>query len=118
MTNRKPMKQTEASKRFASLVISIEVKVKLHRIANPITSKAIEAEYCISGVQVREIIRLLRRQGVPIASTGGQEEGYYYAVTYDQPEPTLQDLKSREDSLRVTRLAMMKKFDMHEGLFA
>lgn len=104
--------------KFASLVVAIETKIKLHKRGNPIISKHIEEEFGISGDKVREVVRLLRRQGVPIAAAGGIEEGYFIAETYDQIEPTILDLKAREESLRFTRLQMMKKFDMDEGLFA
>ncbi len=112
------MKQIEAQKKLAHLTIAILVKIKLHKRDNPILSKSLEEEFSISGEKVREIIRILRREGQPIANSGGASEGYHYADTYDQLEPTILDLKSREDSLRVTRLAMMKKFGMNEGLFA
>lgn len=112
------MKQIDAQHRLARLTVAILVKIKLHKRDNPILSKSLEEEFSITGDKVREIIRILRREGQPIANCGGASEGYHYADTYDQLEPTLMDLKSREESLRITRLAMMKKFDMSEGLFA
>lgn len=112
------MKQIDAQRKLAHLAIAILVKIKLHKRDNPILSKSMEDEFSITGEKVREIVRILRREGQPIANSGGATEGYHFADTYDQLEPTLLDLKAREDSLRITRLAMMKKFDMSEGLFA
>lgn len=104
--------------KFIALVIAVEIKLKIHNKKNPILSSQLENEFQIAGSQVRDIIHLLRRQGLPIANAGGQSEGYFYADNYGELEPTLIDLKSREDSMRTTRLAMMKRFNMHEGLFA
>lgn len=111
-------KQIEAQHRLAHLTIAILTKIKLHKYTNPIQSKQIESEFSITGEKVREVIRILRREGQPIANSGGSTEGYYFADNYHELEPTLSDLKSREISLRTTRLAMMKKFNMEDSLFA
>ena len=112
------MKISEAQNRLARLTVVILTKIRLHKRVNPILSRQLEEEFQINGVKVREIVRLLRREGQPIASSGGDSEGYYYADTYGDIEPTLNNLKARETDLRFTRIQMLKKFNMEESLFS
>ena len=112
------MKQQDAQKKLARLTIAILAKIRLHKSANPILSRNLQDEFQIDNAKVCEVVRMLRREGWPIASFGGETPGYYYADTYDQLEPTIKNFQQLESDLRNTRLAMMKKFDMHEGLFA
>ena len=112
------MKQQESSQRLARLSLAILAKIRLHKQGNPILSRNLQEEFQIDNGKVCEVVRMLRREGWPIASFGGETPGYYFAESYGELEPTINNFKSLEADLRNTRLAMMKKFDMHEGLFA
>ncbi len=46
--------------------------------SNAATSRELELTFGIKGIQVRHMVNALRREGVPIASSG---DGYYFAAT-------------------------------------
>jgi hypothetical protein len=109
------MKQSEADLKTARLTLNVLTKIRLHKRGNPIVSRQLEEEFSITGERVRELVRLMRREGTPI---GACSDGYFYADTYDEIESTIEDLRQREESLRFTRIALLKKFNLGEGLFA
>ena len=85
----------------------IKAMIFLHKTNNPIRSKQIELDYNISGPQIREIVKELRREGYDICTTG--EKGGYYVA--DEPKDVLegiQDLEKRVSSMNKT-IAMWKK---------
>lgn len=80
--------------------------LKLRTPECPIYSAELEAHFEITGSEVRDIIRSLRRDGHPIANSS---KGYFYARTYTEIEPTILDLKSRSLSM----LETIKKLELN-----
>ena len=74
----------------------------------PIFSKQLEISFKLEGVQVRDIIRQLRREGKPIANS---KKGYFYAQSYEEYEETIQDLYNRSMSMLETIKAMRNAFN-------
>ena len=66
---------------------------------SPILSPEIEQLFEIKGGKVRDIIRELRREGIPIANS---HKGYYMASDYSDLDLTIKDLHSRAMSMLVT----------------
>ena len=56
------------------------------------TSRELELTFGIKGIEVRHLVNQLRRDGVPIASSGS---GYYYAVTEQEVRATIAHLTRR-----------------------
>lgn len=83
------------------------VVLKLYTSCNPVLSSALEERFKSAGPQVRDAIRQLRREGHPIANC---ENGYYYARSFAEIEPTLNDLSSRAMSLLLTVKQMKENF--------
>lgn len=81
--------------------------LKLYTVKNPVLSSALEERFKAAGPQVRDAIRQLRREGHPIANC---ENGYYYARSFSEIEPTLNDLSSRAMSLLSTVKQMKENF--------
>lgn len=81
--------------------------VKLYTADNPVLSAHLEERFKAAGPQVRDAIRQLRRQGHPIANS---ENGYHYARTFTEIEPTLNDLESRAKSMLHTVSLMKENF--------
>ena len=75
---------------------------------NPILSLEIEEALEMSGGEVREIIRELRRKRTPIANS---QKGYYLARTYEEIEPTINNLHSRAMSQLVTIKELRNSFN-------
>ena len=74
---------------------------------NPIYSAEIENQLEISGLTVRDCIKHLRRNGVPIANSSN---GYYFAKEYSEIEPTISDLHRRSMSMLETIKGLRKAF--------
>lgn len=91
-------------------------KLKLASKEYPVYSAKLESELNISGVQVRDMIRELRRSGVPVANS---KQGYFIAESYEDIIETITDLESRCNSMHETVTALKKIFknDLQEGLF-
>ena len=81
--------------------------LKLYTARNPVLSSALEERFKAAGPQVRDVIRQLRREGHPIANC---ENGYYYARSFTEIEPTLNDLSSRAVSMLNTVRLMKENF--------
>jgi len=74
---------------------------------NPIRSKVIEKSLGINGIEVRNIIRALRREGHPIALCW---HGYYWAVDYNEIKDTIKSLRRRAYSELETAAKLEKCF--------
>lgn len=59
---------------------------------NAATSRELECAFSVKGIEVRQIVNSLRRDGVPIASNGG---GYFYAATEQEVRGTIAHMKHR-----------------------
>ena len=66
--------------------------------ANAVTSRALERTFSVKGKELRDTVNALRRDGVPIASSG---EGYFYAATEQSVY-----IKSREQELELAQRTM------------
>ena len=66
---------------------------------NPILSSEIEQVLEMTGGEVRQIIRELRRNRTPIANSS---KGYYLARTFEEIDATINNLHSRAMSQLVT----------------
>ena len=56
------------------------------------TSRELELTFGIKGIEVRHLVNRLRRDGVPIASSGS---GYFYAATEQEVRATIAHLTRR-----------------------
>ncbi len=81
--------------------------LKLYTARNPVLSSVLEERFKAAGTQVRDAIRQLRREGHPIANC---DNGYYYARSFSEIEPTLNDLSSRAVSMLNTVRLMKENF--------
>ena len=81
--------------------------LKLHSATDPVTSKYIEENFRVTGPELRAIIRELRRSGHPIANS---PYGYFYAKTYSEIQPTIQDLEARSLSMLETVKRLKSRF--------
>lgn len=85
--------------------------IKKHTKENPILSDTLEAEFNIIGVEVRNIVRRLRRNGEPICATNSKystkKNGYYYCLK--DALKTINNLESRSFSMLKTAKAMREK---------
>lgn len=78
-------------------------RLKRHTISTPITSKELECALGLSGAGLRDLVRRLRRNGIPI---GANSDGYFYARSLEEYEDTIADLEHRAMSLLNTVEAM------------
>lgn len=88
--------------------------VKKHREDNPVYSLKLEELFNLSGSNVRDIVRELRREGFPIANS---KSGYYYAESFEQIKGTVNDLEGRARSLIITANKLRKSFNIQPTLF-
>ena len=72
----------------------------------PIFSKDLEKKFDISGSEIRDTIRGLRRKGEPIV---GSNTGYYLAAGTEDIKELVADLESRISSMRETVTAIKKR---------
>ena len=73
---------------------------------NPVKSEDIEKRFLISGPDVREIIRDLRRSGEPIVAT---QKGYYVAKDKEDVDVIVNDLTKRIASMGKTLRELERK---------
>lgn len=59
---------------------------------NAATSRELECAFSIKGIEVRQLVNRLRREGVPIAS---DSSGYFYAATELEVRATIAHMKHR-----------------------
>lgn len=83
--------------------VEIEVTIRLHHATNPVYSVELEQRYGITGTEVRNIVRELRREGKPVANS---KQGYYWADNIEELRPTIDDLESRAMSMHETVKAL------------
>jgi len=87
--------------------------IRMRSKDNPIISADIESRFevtpkrspkrLITGAEVRNIVRYLRRQKYQIGSMGkGRNKGYYYSQWYEEYLGTLHHLAERRNSLNLT----------------
>ena len=60
--------------------------------ANAVTSRALERTYSVKGKELRDTVNALRRDGVPVASSG---VGYFYAETEQEVRATIAHMTHR-----------------------
>ena len=94
----------------------LKAKIKCRSIRNPILSKVLERDLDVPGAVIRDGVRALRREGVPV---GACSDGYFMAESFAEIEPTIMDLKSRIQSLSVTakKLGQAFNIDIQTDLF-
>lgn len=98
-------------------------RIKNWNITRPCPSKNIQEGLGISEMQVREIVRHLRQSGYPIGSLSLQNEGgkygYYYANSYKELIPTIEQLEMRVNSQlkTINKLKQIYKPESTMGLF-
>jgi len=90
------------------LKANILERVKLHRQDSPVYSAELERLFDITGAEVRDSVRELRREGYPIANSSN---GYYYADSFEQIRNTVEDLEGRASSMLKTASALRKTFN-------
>src|SRR5690606_22660580 len=75
---------------------------------NPVLSSELEARFSLVGPEVRELIRLARRNKIPIANH--HKGGYFLAHDYEDVKDTVDDLKNRAQSMIKTARALEECF--------
>lgn len=63
-----------------------------HGAENAVTSRALEQTLRISGKGLRDLVNILRREGIPIAS---DQSGYFYAKTETEVRLTIRHMRNR-----------------------
>ncbi len=71
---------------------------------NAITSKRLKSMGFGTGVQIRGFVNSLRVHGYPICSSNN---GYFYAQSKDDIQQTINNLRSRMDSIREAYFGLM-----------
>ena len=59
---------------------------------NAVTSRELETAFGVRGIELRNLINALRREGVPIGSSGS---GYFYASTEQEVRATIAHMTHR-----------------------
>ena len=59
---------------------------------NAATSRELECAFSITGIELRQLVNRLRREGIPIASSAS---GYFYAATEMEVRATIAHMKHR-----------------------
>lgn len=77
----------------------------LQRADRPIYSQELERSFNLSGEKIRDHIRELRREGVPIV---GSPKGYFIAKNREELEELISNLEGRATSMFKT-VSMLKK---------
>ena len=63
-----------------------------HGAENAVISKILEQALGISGKELRDLVNVLRREGIPIAS---DQRGYFYAKTETEVRLTIRHMRNR-----------------------
>lgn len=79
--------------------------IREHTFEMPIKSKKIEIELGLKGIEVRAIVRYLRRYDYQI---GSGQKGYFWIQTKEELEKTIKHLSERISSLQTTILELNK----------
>ena len=88
---------------------TLKMKISLHDINNPILSEVLEREFDCSGSVIRDGVRTLRRDGVPV---GACADGYFIAENFGEIEDTIEDLRKRMRSLAITANQLAHAFEV------
>lgn len=79
--------------------------IKSYTLETPIKSRKIEGVLNIKGIEVRAIVRYLRRYDYQI---GSSQKGYFWIQSKSELEKTIKHLSERRDSLQATILELNK----------
>ncbi len=95
------------------------LEARLRSLSIWTVSDVLEKEYGVSGSFIRDLVRRLRREGIPIASG---DKGYKVitADKYEEIIPTLEHLRSRAMSELITISKLERNFKIprsQDGLF-
>ena len=60
--------------------------------SNAATSRELEIVFSVKGIEIRQVVNALRREGIPIASSGA---GYFFAETEQEVRDTIAHLTHR-----------------------
>ena len=93
------------SKRAKEEKLEFLNRIRLTTSESPVNSKQVERVLRLKGSELRQLVKVLRREGYPIASCG---KGYYYARNIEEIMPTLDHMKMRRDSIALTINKMME----------
>ena len=95
---------------------TLKMKISLHDINNPVLSSNLEIDLHCSGSEIRDGVRSLRRDGVPV---GACADGYFIAENFAEIEDTIEDLRKRMRSLAITanQLAHAFEVNLQDDLF-
>jgi len=102
----KPERPITAYARHESLFGDIFNEISKRSKYKPIVSKELERQFGISGPDVRDEIRNLRRKGEPIV---GSNTGYYLATGTEDIKQLISDMESRISSMRETINSIKKR---------
>lgn len=85
-----------------SFILDFLGYIKHYQRDNPVKSRELEIHYNIRGADVRNIVRLLRRQGYWIGSTAGSMGGYWTTHKRGEYEESILSLRGRAMNILVT----------------
>ena len=92
---------------------TLKAKLGCYNINHKIKSKQLELLFDCSGRVIRDGVRALRNDLVPIGSIDAEgDDGYFTARNYTEYEPTINNLLSRAYSLIATAKNAAKAFDV------
>ena len=63
-----------------------------HGAENAVNSKNLELAFSVTGKELRDMVNVLRREGVPI---GSDQSGYFYAKTEAEIRATIRHMRNR-----------------------
>ena len=86
-----------------SFVLNI---IKAYDKENPIHSGKLESRTGLKGIQIRDFVRELRREGEPICHSS---KGYYYTEDKAEVQKTIDNLEGRAASMYATASALRSK---------
>lgn len=90
---------TDISEKLEAMSGDFIRSIQNYGINNPVKSDKIEAGLGISGVEVRTLVRYLRRLGYPI---GSNSKGYFWIKDEKELSRAIRHLIERKDSLERT----------------
>ena len=79
--------------------------------ANAVTSRELEITFSVKGIQIRDMVNALRREGVPIASSG---RGYFYAATQQEVRDTIAHMTNRITSIRAAIAGLRQSLELFD----
>ena len=85
----------------------ILTSIKCRKKENPVLSRELETSYGLSGTQVRDYIRELRRDGEPVVAT---DSGYYFSKEESDVQLIHDDLQRRIISMSKTDKLFTENF--------